>query len=269
MDCELENKILSSIRSAYSGDVYDYRGRLVDYAHVESYYYENYHRMHEIAGTLGGLCSGKKVLDIGIAYGFYDILLKEIYHADVTGMEVAENIPVYTRLLGKYGIPVIPGQLGVGGVTEEKGKYDFVVLAEVFEHLRCSPLGALKEIRDLLKPGGQFLLTTPNIARLSNLLLLLAGRNIVDPFPDDDSHLDHITDEIAHIREYTMKEMVGLFKRAGFEIKSARYSRACDRRPPRADWSAKKKVAASLVCAAATLFSRLRGTLFILAQKKD
>ena len=91
---------------------------------------------------------------------------------------------------------------------------DTVILAEVLEHLRISPMTALREIHRILKPGGHLILTTPNIARLANLAYLLLGRNIVEPFPEDDSDLEHITDKVSHIREYTMHELKQLVGRA-------------------------------------------------------
>lgn len=51
---------------------------------------------------------------------------------------------------------------------------DLVLLLEVIEHV-VNPDAVVREIRRVLRPGGVFLLTTPNLSALTNRLALLAG----------------------------------------------------------------------------------------------
>ncbi len=62
------------------------------------------------------------------------------------------------------------------------GRFDAVIMIALVEHL-VDPLGALLRIRRLLRPGGFVYLDTPNVAKWTRRLKLLAGR-----FPSTSSH---------------------------------------------------------------------------------
>ena len=77
------------------GDLYgsrrapsDYKGKIIDEKHVTGYFYKTYHRANEIIRCVRLLSGGRKGLDIGIAYGFYDMILKEVYGYNVVVMEM-------------------------------------------------------------------------------------------------------------------------------------------------------------------------------------
>jgi SAM-dependent methyltransferase len=62
--------------------------------------------------------------------------------------------------------------------------FDAVVAGELLEHLR-NPLGTVAETRRVLRPGGVFVASVPNVYRLKNRLHFLVGRE-----PDQDpTHL--------------------------------------------------------------------------------
>jgi SAM-dependent methyltransferase len=62
--------------------------------------------------------------------------------------------------------------------------FDAVVAGELLEHLR-NPLGTVAETRRVLRPGGVFVASVPNVYRLKNRLRFLVGRE-----PDQDpTHL--------------------------------------------------------------------------------
>ncbi len=61
------------------------------------------------------------------------------------------------------------------GLPFEDGRFDCVVLQEVIEHLQ-NPVLVMKEIHRVLKPGGVFILSTPNMLNLSSRFrFLLSG----------------------------------------------------------------------------------------------
>lgn len=92
--------------------------------------------------------------------------------------------------------------------------FDVVLFCEILEHLLVDPLHAIREIRRVLRPGGCLVLTTPNVARLGNVLALVAGENLYDPYSGFGPYG-------RHNREYTQHEMVKLLTFAGFAVESA------------------------------------------------
>jgi SAM-dependent methyltransferase len=59
--------------------------------------------------------------------------------------------------------------------SNEYGKYDAVVMIALIEHL-IDPLGAMQQIKRLLKPGGFVYIDTPNIAKFTRRAKLFTGR---------------------------------------------------------------------------------------------
>jgi SAM-dependent methyltransferase len=90
--------------------------------------------------------------------------------------------------------------------------FDGVLCCEVLEHLTTDPIMMLAGIHRVLKPDGWLILTTPNVATITNILALLHGRNIYSPY------------ELAcgptwrHNREYTATEVSELLVSTGFTI---------------------------------------------------
>lgn len=89
--------------------------------------------------------------------------------------------------------------------------FDVVLFCEVIEHLASDPLKALLEIKRILKPNGYLVLTTPNVCRIENIIKLIVGGNIYDPYSRHGIYG-------RHNREYTRNELFLLLKHAGFEF---------------------------------------------------
>jgi len=89
--------------------------------------------------------------------------------------------------------------------------FDVVLLCEVLEHLQNDPIRVLLEIKRVLKRRGRLILTTPNVARLENLLRLTAGENIYDPYSGYGPYG-------RHNREYNKHDLARLLEFCGFEL---------------------------------------------------
>lgn len=89
------------------------------------------------------------------------------------------------------------------------GSFRVVLFCEIIEHLLMDPLHALGEINRVLEPGGTIVLTTPNVARVGNVLALLDGANIYDPYSGFGPYG-------RHNREFTRAELRQLLAFAGF-----------------------------------------------------
>lgn len=100
----------------------------------------------------GPLIAGKDFIDVGCGTGG---LMDHVRHTakSVTGVDPQE----YARKeLEKLGYPMyrLPSEA-------PKEHYDIAGLFHTFEHM-TEPLNALKEIRDLLRPGGKLILEVPH-----------------------------------------------------------------------------------------------------------
>ena len=89
--------------------------------------------------------------------------------------------------------------------------YDVVVLCETIEHLAWDPVHTLHEVNRILKPGGHFVVSTPNALRLENFWKIVRGRNFYPPYSGWGW-------TARHNREFTPDELRRLFEANGYSI---------------------------------------------------
>ena len=162
--------------------------------------------------------AGMPGADIGPAYGFLDVLLAEQYGLQIIATEHPVNMAAYSGLLLARGVEVRPWLLGRDPCPLEQERFDFVIFAEVLEHLKLPPLRTLREVVTPLRPGGTLVLSTPNIGRRANIKRLRRGKNILEPYREDAPPGRDVTDFVAHIREYSVQEVVDLVEAVGLRI---------------------------------------------------
>lgn len=93
--------------------------------------------------------------------------------------------------------------------------FDVVVFSEIVEHLPVLSIRSiLKELRRILKPGGQLAISTPNQASLSNRLRFLKGHSLFS-LPVE---VSYASGTFGHIRLYTLKELREILVSNGFSI---------------------------------------------------
>ncbi len=93
----------------------------------------------------------------------------------------------------------------------DEASFDIVLFCEIIEHLLMDPAKVLREIRRILKPNGQLILTTPNVSRLENVARMLSGANIYDPYSGYGAYG-------RHNREYNKHELYLFLTYIGFNI---------------------------------------------------
>lgn len=93
----------------------------------------------------------------------------------------------------------------------DDGEFDLVLCCEILEHLTTDPLAALREIKRVLRKDGVLVVTTPNVNRLENVVKMVAGVNIYDPYSGYGPHG-------RHNREYNKHELHLLLTHLGFEL---------------------------------------------------
>jgi 2-polyprenyl-3-methyl-5-hydroxy-6-metoxy-1,4-benzoquinol methylase len=152
--------------------------------------------------------------DISTGLGFLPVVLARC------GLSVigTERDPATSWFAQQHGIEVRPFTFGEGEPPFEPGSLDFVVLAEVLEHLKAPPIRTMGQMASLLQPGGRLIVTTPNVARLYHLQALAAGENFLEPFPEDTPSGGDPTDFIEHVREYSVREVVDAAEATGVEV---------------------------------------------------
>jgi SAM-dependent methyltransferase len=151
---------------------------------------------------------GRRVLDLGCSDGFLSELLARRGY-EVVGVERAgghsSSFPANVQLIEAdldRGLPPAPG------------RFDYVLCADILEHLR-SPETLLRQIRGVLAPGGRIVASLPNSGNLYFRLVVLSGR-----FPRRDRGLFDRT----HVCFFTFDGWVGAFAAAGFRFESVRPS---------------------------------------------
>ncbi len=147
-----------------------------------------------------------KLLDIGCDNGLLSARLKRLGYG-VYGLDIRRKEVAMAR---KLGIRAVLGN------AEKKfpfhGNYfDAVLAADIIEHLYDTDF-FIGEARRVLKSGGVFVVTTPNLASLSNRIRLLLGKLPVG------SEIRLGRDMAGHIRNYTFPELEGQLRQHGFSI---------------------------------------------------
>jgi 2-polyprenyl-3-methyl-5-hydroxy-6-metoxy-1,4-benzoquinol methylase len=108
---------------------------------------------------------GRRALDLGCGAGEGTAYLHREHGWDVVGVDVAVDALIMAHK--EYGTSRAQfGAMDAGSLAFSDASFDAIVSVEVVEHLRI-PQSYLREARRVLRPGGTFLLTTPNRLRSS------------------------------------------------------------------------------------------------------
>lgn len=142
-----------------------------------------------------------RLLDVGCAYGF---LLGQAAHRgwQPQGVELSGDAADHARKT--YGVPVFNGRLRDAGLAE--GGFDAVVMNDVIEHM-TNPLAEIREVHRVLRPGGLFILHTPNEASPWHWLM---GSRWIHLKPEE------------HLYYFSPRTLSDMLRRAGFDVIYAR-----------------------------------------------
>lgn len=164
------------------------------------------HSSHDFARLAVG--TGQDVLDIG----FGDALFAEELQlagnrVSAVGMVENAGAKVDQYLCGDLarGFSLIARHLA-------PRQFDKILLLDVLEHLP-HPEEILQRAAQLLKPNGQLIVSTPNVANITVRMLLLAGKF---------DYQDRGILDKTHLRFYTRKTIVALLGNSGLDISRRR-----------------------------------------------
>lgn len=169
---------------------------------------------------------GLSVLDIGPGFGFVSLIIKVLRpDCDLRwmSMEIEDRkVQSYIDTAGeKYPITQYFGVIEDPNYQIE-GKYDAIIMTEVFEHFGASPAVTLKKIGESLKEGGRIYLSTPNWEKAN---MYRSWRDI-PPFPGDreayaarnKSRIVWADLNMKHSYIYTEQELLEVFEESGLKV---------------------------------------------------
>jgi glycosyltransferase involved in cell wall biosynthesis len=154
--------------------------------------------MLQMLGTL----PPSRILDLGCSGGLFAERVRAAGHR-VTGVDSME-VPGVRERTDRF----VLADLNTGIPAEAGGRYDVVIAGDIIEHL-TRPVEMLKDIGNVLRPGGQLLLSVPNFGHWYPRLRVVTGlfgydrRGILDD---------------THIRFFTRSTLRRSVRTAGFDI---------------------------------------------------
>lgn len=167
----------------------------------------------------------KKILDIGTGIGLMPLALHNL-GAQVSGLDYyvfpeSENqmfqikeISDLQKIWKENTVTVYNNNIYFSELPPEIQSVDIIISECMIEHLK-DPKKFLTRAHDLLTTDGILLVTTPNLATLLKRLRFLIGRSPHWPVEEFFADGENFT---GHWREYTMKELIFLCEKSGFEI---------------------------------------------------
>jgi SAM-dependent methyltransferase len=94
------------------------------------------------------------------------------------------------------------------------------------EHFNFNPVGFLRDLGRILKPGGRVFLTVPNMAELENRVKLLCGKSVGPPVENYNLFYNYSAAGRFlgfHWREYVLPEMDYLLRTQDFSVVSKKH----------------------------------------------
>lgn len=152
------------------------------------------------------ISNGTSVLDVGAGNGVLARLLA--FQGRDCVIDGVEPDPVAQKAARFHYRSLFCGTVDEfvsAGSDRDCVKYDFIVMADVLEHI-ANPMPTLLQLKRLLAPNGKLIISTPNVAFASVRLALMNGQF---------DYVDSGILERTHLRFYTLKSLRVLFNAAG------------------------------------------------------
>lgn len=160
-----------------------------------------------------------RILDIGPT-PFTLYMKKRWPHYDVYALDRTDMLQ---SRFASHGVELRSCNLDDDSIPYDDALFDVVIFTEVMEHIFRAPSEVLGEIRRILKPGGQLIISVPHIAVLHRRIRLLMG---ISPLASAESKFkkDWVHGH-GHLHEYTLSELAGVVAHSGFKIEKRGYLR--------------------------------------------
>lgn len=171
-------------------------------------YYDSVNML--VAQRISG--AGLHILDVGCGNGRLIEYLKE--RNDIVQAFGIEGHDEAAGLARQHMDQVWEGNVEQLNVPIEPGSLDYIICADVLEHL-VNPMDVVKRLKPLLKQGGSFIVSMPNINYIGVIWSLIAHND----FKYQPSGLMDAT----HLRWFTQRSITRAFAAAGLSASDFRY----------------------------------------------
>lgn len=176
---------------------------------ISPHIYNSYHNDLEMYLNFAKNIKPMRILDAGCAQGTLALLLAE-NGFNVTALDLRFKFIKYAASRYESGNMDFVCSNILSPPFKSK-KFDLVYAGQLIEHL-INPIDLLKNIRTILKPSGYLILTTPNHEYFKNKLPSYFELNNFKHY----SKYQCSADGDSHFYAFTKKELIKLFKKAGF-----------------------------------------------------
>lgn len=189
-------------------------------AEAKQYLYDSWERMQTVLRWLTILQTNgiRNALELGANPYYLTLLMKKYLSLDLTLANFfgdSSQNGLHHQMVEngneKHDFAFSHFNLEADRFPYKDSSFDCVIFCEILEHLLLDADFAVSEISRVLYPHGFLILTTPNAARLGNVIQLMKGKNIYSGYSKHGIYG-------RHNREYTLEEVVDLLKRHGFII---------------------------------------------------
>ncbi|MBI5393889.1 MAG: class I SAM-dependent methyltransferase [Verrucomicrobia bacterium] len=149
---------------------------------IRFYYWPVFGRLYRrrVELCLGECRGGERVLEVGFGSGLTFVNLHEAYR-EIHGLDLTADCGQVAGLFQRHGIATRLTNGNVLRMPYPDNHFDTVLLISILEHLRPEELEpAFREIRRVLKPGGQVVYGVPVERPLMVFLFRVLGYKIRD-----------------------------------------------------------------------------------------
>lgn len=168
------------------------------------------------------------VLDVGCFNGYISLLFSELGYR-VTGSDICEledRKAIFERSKINYYQSNLNDLQPFSRI--QSNTFEVVIIAQVIEHILNHPLGLVRSLASIMKPGGLMILTTPNPTTVMAGVRILRGRSLLwgtNEFIDEPKidGQEVISKSDIHYREYTRDELHHMLRQAGLRVERSLY----------------------------------------------